>query len=121
MTSLRGPGFLIAAGPSFGLRERTGIMDRIRARAAHRFNWRPQAFSQFVLPAAPPRLGSTLQSNDVEMRDVESEDAAMTSLNDVEMEDLSNEPVALNNKTATPCRLCAMLAASRNATLGTNQ
>ncbi|KAL1434803.1 hypothetical protein MTO96_001698 [Rhipicephalus appendiculatus] len=98
-------------------------MDRYRARAAHRFSWRPHAFGQFVLPAAPPRLASTLQSNDVEMRDVESEDAVMTSMtsvNDVEMEDVSNQPVAPEYKTATPCRLCAMLAASRNATPGTN-
>ncbi|KAL3235856.1 hypothetical protein MRX96_022365 [Rhipicephalus microplus] len=76
-------------------------MDRIRARAAHRFSWRPQVFGQFILPTA--RLPSMPPSNDVEMKDVELEDAVMTSMtsvSDVEMEDVSNQPpVALDAKT----------------------
>lgn len=100
-------------------------MDRIRARATHRFTFRPQAFDQRVAAVASPQFNSTLHSNDVEMRDMEGsrEDAVMASVNDsdVEMEDVSTQPVELNNnKTAAApwCRLCAILAASRNATDG---
>ncbi|KAH6935996.1 hypothetical protein HPB50_012204 [Hyalomma asiaticum] len=99
-------------------------MEPSRVRAMPRFSFAP--LSQPVIPVAPQQSHSTLQSNDVEMTDVEgsSEGAVMMSVveSDVEMEDVSNQPAVLNNnKTPSAvCRLCAMLAMSRNTTLGTH-